>query len=239
MLASIAGAFVFQRYVPHVVLEQHNDIAGFVFAVVGVIYAVLLAFFAIGVWERFEAAEQRTYDEAGRLTVVYRKSDLFAQDHLIRAELKRYTALVVDREWTDMANGGHNDGAHQLIERIAFQIRHLPVRSPAQQNVHGAMVQSIDDAMVDRDYRVALSTIGINKFLWGILIAGAVTTILFAYLFAYNNRWSMVSIVGLLAFSLALVLYLIAAVNYPFRGEVRVGPGAFVNALHTFTVIGP
>ncbi len=38
-------------------LVQNNEIAGFKFATVGVIYAVLLAFTVIVVWEKFSAAE--------------------------------------------------------------------------------------------------------------------------------------------------------------------------------------
>jgi uncharacterized membrane protein (UPF0182 family) len=38
-------------------LAQNNEIAGFKFATVGVIYAVLLAFAVIVVWEKFSAAE--------------------------------------------------------------------------------------------------------------------------------------------------------------------------------------
>jgi hypothetical protein len=239
VVVSLAGAFAFHRLVPHAVLAEHNEIAGFVFAVVGVVYAVLLAFLAIGVWEHYETAQQRTYDEAGRLTVVYRKSDLFAQTHLLRAELTQYVRAVIADEWPRMQRGEHDPHSRAIIERIAYQVRHLPVTTMAQQNVHAAMTQSIDDAMVDRDDRISLATLGVNQFLWWILIAGAVVTIFFAYLFAYRNAWSLIAIVGLLAFMLGLVLYLIAAVDYPFRGEIRVGPEAFTNALREFKIIGP
>ena len=40
-------------------LAKNNEIAGFKFATVGVIYAVLLAFSVIVVWEKFSAAEDR------------------------------------------------------------------------------------------------------------------------------------------------------------------------------------
>ena len=33
--------------------EKHNEVAGFIFATVGVVYAVLLAFVVIVVWEQF------------------------------------------------------------------------------------------------------------------------------------------------------------------------------------------
>lgn len=238
VLIALSGALLFHRYVPHAVLVEHNEIAGFVFAVVGVVYAVLLAFLAIAVWEHFNAAEERTYEEASRLTVVYRKSDLFPQVHALRAELKTYVQIIVDREWSEMYQGKHDPQAEALAEHIAYEVRHLPVRTPAQQNVHAAMTQSIDDALVDRDYRTSAASIGVNPFLWFILFGGAASTVAFAYLFAYSNRWAMMTIVGMLAFMLGLVLYLIAAVDYPFRGQIHVGPEAFVNALHNFEKIG-
>jgi Protein of unknown function (DUF4239) len=239
VVIAMAGALLFHRVVPHAVLAEHNEIAGFVFAVVGVVYAVLLAFIAIGVWDNFGAAEQRTYEEASRLTVVYRKVDLFPEVHMLRGEIASYVRLIIDREWDEMYRGRRDLQAEALAEKIAFQVRHLRVSNAAQQNVHAAMTQSMDDALVDRDYRTSLSSIGINGFLWSILLAGAGATIAFAYLFAYSNRWAMIAIVGMLAFMLGLVLYLVAGVDYPFRGQIRVGPEAFLNALHHFQRIGP
>lgn len=238
VLLSLAGALLFHRYVPHVILAEHNEIAGFVFAVVGVVYAVLLAFIAIGVWGHFEVAEQDTYGEASHLTVVYRKADLFPQVHTLRAELRAYVTTVIDREWSEMLHGRSDERSHAFAEHIAYQIRHLPVKNMAEQNVQAAMIDAIDSALVDRDARTSLATIGISNFVWGILLAGAAVTIVFAYLFAYRNRWSLTAIVGMLAFMLGLVLYLIAAIDYPFRGEVHVGPEAFANALETFKMIG-
>ncbi len=239
VLLAVGGALLFHHIVPHAVLVEHNDIAGFVFAVVGVVYAVLLAFLAIAVWENFEAAELRTYDEATHLTVVYRKSDLFPQGHRLRAALTSYVRLIVNREWDEMYEGRHDAQAESAAERIAFQVRHLPVKNAAQQNVHAVMMQGMDDALVDRDYRTSRASLGVNQFIWLILWLGAAATIAFAYLFAFSNRWALVAIIGMLAFMLGLVLYLISSVDFPFRGAVHVGPEAFLNALDHFQRIGP
>jgi hypothetical protein len=236
---AVAGGIVAQRYLPKQVLADHNEIAGFVFAVVGVVYAVLLAFFAIGVWQRYQGAEERVFEEASRLNVVYRKVDLFSSVHLLRSELRQYVTLVIHDDWPKMRAGGYSERANVLLRRVAYQVRHLDVITPAQQNVHAAMMDSLDAALVDRDERHAMGAVGVNSFLWGILLFGGAATVGFSYLFAYTNRLAQTAIIGSLAFSLALVLYLIAAVDYPFRGEVSVGPEAFVHTLETFQHIGP
>jgi prolipoprotein diacylglyceryltransferase len=50
-LASLVGLEQVQRLVPSVSRQRHNDVAGFIYAALGVIYAVLLALVVISVWE--------------------------------------------------------------------------------------------------------------------------------------------------------------------------------------------
>ena len=38
--------------------QQNNDVAGFIYAALGVIYAVLIALVVIAVWEEFQAASE-------------------------------------------------------------------------------------------------------------------------------------------------------------------------------------
>jgi hypothetical protein len=58
------GLLVFHRLV-HVKLRRaHNDLAGFTIAVIGVLYAVLLAFIAIATWESFSKASDIVENES-------------------------------------------------------------------------------------------------------------------------------------------------------------------------------
>jgi hypothetical protein len=52
-IAAMCGPVLMRRRVGRERLASNNDIAGFKFATVGVIYAVLLAFAEIVVWEKF------------------------------------------------------------------------------------------------------------------------------------------------------------------------------------------
>src|SRR4051812_16796775 len=62
-LLSMAGPLLIRRVVPLEALSTNNEVAGFKFAVVGVLYAVLLAFAVIVVWERFSQSEALVADE--------------------------------------------------------------------------------------------------------------------------------------------------------------------------------
>src|SRR5215475_14331584 len=62
------------------VLARHNEVAGFVYAVIGVVYAVLLGFTAIIVWEQFREAEEDADREANALADLYRDAQVFPSD---------------------------------------------------------------------------------------------------------------------------------------------------------------
>src|SRR3712207_4192380 len=91
-LAAVLGPLLVRRYVALERLATNNEVAGFKFATLGVVYAVLLAFAVIVVWEKFREAEDAVIQEAGATASLYRLSgglDPDAQARL-RAELARY-----------------------------------------------------------------------------------------------------------------------------------------------------
>ena len=50
MFVSVVGLAVVQRLVSSELRKQHNDVAGFIYAVVGIVYAVLLGLVVVAVW---------------------------------------------------------------------------------------------------------------------------------------------------------------------------------------------
>ena len=217
----------------------HNDLAGFILAVIGVIYAVLLAFVTIGVWERYQQAEARSFDEAGQLAVVYRDADVFPRGRELRALIRNYTETVIVDEWPKMRQGKESAKADALIERIDRTIRSLPVTNDLRQDVHQQVLQAINTAQNDRDARLSEDATGIHGLMWMVLIAGGVLTVGFTFLFGFRHNAMQVLMTGSLGLLIGLVLFLTVAMNYPYRGTISVEPDAFHTALRTYDAIGP
>src|SRR5579872_1829761 len=66
------GQLLVRKLVPIQHLAKHNDVTGFVPAIVGVIYAVLPAFVVVVAWEGYGAAEQVVRAEASACADLYR-----------------------------------------------------------------------------------------------------------------------------------------------------------------------
>src|SRR5499433_3737817 len=71
-LLAMAGPVIVRRYVDVNQLRTNNEVAGFKYATVGVLYAVLLAFAVVVVWEKFNQAESEVAKEAGAAATVFR-----------------------------------------------------------------------------------------------------------------------------------------------------------------------
>jgi hypothetical protein len=225
------------KFTSHELRAANTDRAGFILAVIGVVYAVLLAFVAIGVWERFQEAEVRTYDEAGALATVYRDSLSFSHSDRLRTVLRAYVRSVIDDEWPQMRRGEKSKFADLLLETAHADVRALPAPLPNLQNIHAQMLAAMDTALNDRETRLTVDFIGINEVMWIVLVLGAYATVGFTYLFGFERTLMQQLMIGGLALVIGLVVFLVVALDYPYRGSIAVQPEAFRSLLENLNAL--
>src|SRR5690349_10375458 len=106
-LIAMLGPVVVRRRVDFDRLTTNNEVAGFKFATVGVLYAVMLAFAVIVVWEKFSDAETHVAQEAGAAATIYRLAPgLGAEPGAALGEgITRYLKAVIASDWPAMEQG--------------------------------------------------------------------------------------------------------------------------------------
>ncbi len=236
VLLSLLFAGIVRVLVPKELLREHNELAGFIFAVVGVIYAVLLGFVAVNVWERFVVAEDRTYDEASSITAVYRDAGSFENWAQLRQDLRSYVHHTIDVGWPALETGKPLPDTPSA-EALSRDVHHTPVHDMRESQVFAHMLERTSEALRDRDARVTEDSTGLNAVMWVVVFAGGFITISFSYLFGFQRTVMQAVMIGILALLIGLVLFLTMSLDYPFRGAVRVGPDAFERALTNFDQI--
>jgi hypothetical protein len=224
---AVGGHVLVRHFVPDNVLEKHNDVAGFVLAIVGVIYAVLLAFVVVIAWESFNTAESTAQTEVTAASDLYRLSETFRdpQRKALRDELMHYAELVRDQEWPAMQYGGESPAAHESglrISDLAVQMIDSDARNRvAVEESVMALVREFQDA---RRSRLNENDEGIPTSLWTGLILGGIFTIAFTYLFGVENFRLQLVMTALLAMLIALMFSMIVALDYPYRGATSISP---------------
>jgi hypothetical protein len=239
-LAALAGLELVQRLVPAEKRQQHNDVAGFLYAVVGVVYAVLLALLVIAVWEQYQRALETVEGEADSVAdiawLAHRLPE--TERYQLQEHARSYAQEVVDEEWPLMEQGIEGQRgtpeAWNLIDDMRATLQDFEPSTAAEQNVHAEGLDQIDRLGDDRRIRFVAAEEGIPGVLWAVLVFGAVVAVGFTYLFGLRNSWAHRLMVMSLTAVIALVLFTIGAMEYPFSGGARVDPGAFELILERF-----
>ena len=77
---SILGLLIVRRFISHHKLRTHHDVADPILGAIAAIYAVLIAFVVVTVWQGFDKSNANVQQEANCLADVYRDSEAFAPD---------------------------------------------------------------------------------------------------------------------------------------------------------------
>jgi hypothetical protein len=237
---SVGGLVLVRRSVNLSTLESHHDVAGFILAVVGVVYAVLLAFVVVVTWQQFEDARAATDREAAHVGGLYRLSLAFPRGGpQIRIALRDYTESVVAQEWPEIAKH-HRESREtdQALNRVWVAVRAARAGGAPQTPFYEEAVTRLVDLAELRRTRVLSSGTRLPVPVWVVLIAGAAISIGFTYFFGVRSFAAQALMVGALAAITGLVLFLILSLDLPFTGDVGVGPTAMEDVLEEFAHYG-
>jgi uncharacterized membrane protein YraQ (UPF0718 family) len=236
VLIAVVGLTLVQRIVPSPVRQQHNDVAGFIYAVLGVIYAVLIALVVIAVWEDFVAARVTVDREASELDDVFRLAHPLPEPEgrQLQQLARSYAQVVVDKEWALMAQGRTSPQAWDLLDEMTLVFENVEVRTKAEQMLYGEGLDRINELTDARNARLVEADEGIPTVLWGVLIVGGILVVGFTYLFGMDNTFVHKLMVAVLALIISFVLFTIGVLEYPFSGDVRVSPEPFELVLERF-----
>src|SRR6185312_754292 len=106
-LLAMAGPILVRRRVRLERLSNNNEVAGFKFATVGVLYAVLLAFAVSVVWEKFSDAEDHVAFEAAAAATLHRLADGIDGEPgpTLKKRLTAYLESAIGQDWPAMEKG--------------------------------------------------------------------------------------------------------------------------------------
>ena len=98
-----------ERLVPAQTRQKHNDVAGFIYAALGVIYAVLIALVVIAVWERFQAANETVEQEANAVAEIVWLGHRFPSQ---KVPISRNSPVPMLRRWATKSGPLWSRGKH-------------------------------------------------------------------------------------------------------------------------------
>jgi hypothetical protein len=226
---AIGGMLLVRRSVTLSTLESHNQVAGYIYSVVGVVYAVLLAFIAIVVWQQHTQVQGQIEQEANQLGDLYRNAQVFPQEVRTRlqSEIRAYGRIVVEKEWPALAKGEMTADAWTAYNQLWRAYQQFEAKNEHERLWYAKSLDQLDQLGDYRRLRLLSNRAAVPALMWVVLLAAGVITIGFSFFFGTQNRSAQALMLAALSATVGLVLFLIWALNHPFAGLVRVEPTAF------------
>ncbi len=212
--------------VPLEVLKQHHEVAGFIIGVLGAVYAVLLAFVAVAVWNQFEAADMTVTQEANYLVNLAHMAQGFplpAQQR-VHENLRAYVHAATDEEWETMSRGEAGKGTQAAIDRIWQTYREMEPQNSRESALYAESLESLNGLSDSRRLRLHASQNDLPSIVKILLWGGGLMTLCFTYFFGVEKLRAQALMTAALAIVLSFVLFLIVVLDNPFHGSVRVSP---------------
>ncbi|HLH82380.1 MAG TPA: DUF4239 domain-containing protein [Trebonia sp.] len=229
LVVAALSVHLVHKHWSHEARRKHTDVAGFIFAGVAVLYAVMLAFVVIVGWEDLGSARATTYSEADQLANVYWISRNLPppQGPAVASLTVAYANTVIGTEWPLMDQGKTSPEAQAVLNQIRDRMFAFQPRTGQQQALYEQALVSVNELSAARRDRLVSMNDTVPEPLWVALIVGAVVTVAFCLLFGLENQTVHIAMVVGITALVTISLLLIKDMQYPFAGNPHIGPEAF------------
>ncbi|MEN9654089.1 MAG: hypothetical protein RL235_201 [Chlamydiota bacterium] len=199
----------------------------------GVLYAIVLGFIAVSVWGAFDRAVAITAKEANITNNIWLNARIYPNplENQIRTLVEQYLHLVIEKEWPLQRRGKESPQAQTAIEGLYRVIIDFNPNTQEQIVVHAETVRMIFDLFDARRLRAYINNHGLETVLWSTLLLGAFLMFVFAWSLLAKTEKGRSWYAVLFGVINGLIIFLIVAFDYPYRGATSVRPEAYIKVL--------
>lgn len=242
---ALLGLRHIHRRVDVTLRHKDTETVGLTFAIVAMVYGVMMAIIVINVIGNFSKSSDIVITEANGVNSMLIDASGLPQPVAgeVRAHLGKYVDIVVKREWPSQHAGKLGLSVFTegwvMLAGLNTRIATFEPATMGQNTLKGEMLHEMNDLIKARRARILAAGEHLPAVVWKMLVLGGAICVIYTFLFGPHNYAIHVSITGLIAITISVVFVLMIALDYPFRGVVSVssepyaGVQATLAGLHT------
>jgi hypothetical protein len=213
-------------------LRRNHEVAGFVYSVVGAIFAVTVALGADTAHDEYIQAEKVASAEAIQVANLYQLVDWFPSEDgkLVKVLLRQYASAVVEKEW-ERALHKEEPAAPEtqaVFNELMKTVQGLQPTTIQQQTAYSEILHSLFALRDARYTRLYGKHAELPPLLWFVVILGGFITIGFTMFFSMESSKAhmvLILLVSVLIWSNVMVM---SQVHHPFNGISITPPRALI-----------
>jgi len=233
VVISLIFLWTVRRFCKPLIFTGHTDFAEIFSDAIGVVFALILAFVAVAIWQNYDKVDDDVCREANALHNIY--SNLSAYPEPVRTQskdlIRQYVQVVINDEWSQLAQAKQDDNARKLLYRINVLILTFNPRNNGELVRHQETMRELAEYRGLRHDRIIGGRPNLTPPIWVTLIGGTILYMLYICFFAVPDARLHAIMIGFLAAFLGLCYYLLVVYNYPFTEPGAVSSDAFKDLL--------
>ena len=236
---AVAGALVSRTLIRHHVAEGHNDVLVPIFLTAGVIYAVLLGFMVVAMWEAYDGAHANTAEEASLLVPLYRQTEVIAPEKgvAMRGLIRTYAEDAI-KGWPKFQTTGQ--GSPEARVTVDSMLKLYATLTPATKVRELAATQFLDtlsQMLLDRNKRLLQASESLSWVMWLAAVGGGMVTVGMSFVLYMDKPRPQAVMTSVLAALIGVLLFIMAVFNHPFQGPLAITPEPFESSIKLFDQI--
>ncbi|MCA9805429.1 MAG: DUF4239 domain-containing protein [Cyanobacteria bacterium HKST-UBA02] len=229
VILAVIGQVFTHRIVKDDKLELSQGMVEAMLGVVGTLFSLLLGLLVANAIESFHEINIQVSEEANSLANIYRLSEGLNQDDRlkIRTLCADYNHSVIHVEWPKMKDMEMAPECWTLYSDIWSACVNVKPQTEQESNIQASMLDSAKVLGETRRARSVTCKAQLSPILWAAIFFGSIITIVFTYFFTSKMGRLHTLLTALIAISLGLNIWLLAAYSLPFSSDLKIQPEIF------------
>jgi hypothetical protein len=202
-----------------------NEQIGLTTGIFSLFYGLLLSLLTVAAYQNLERVERNVFEEAAALGRLY--SDLATYPEPTRSEvrglMRDYALYTIHKDWPAHRDGRAMIGGDHRANTMRQRIAAFEPQSVGEEILHREVVSGFQRFAAARQDRLSGVLTRIPNVLWLAVGVGALVNILLLVMLKIRPVPHLV-LGGIAAFFLGVMLFVIIALDDPFRGANHVEP---------------
>lgn len=210
-------------------LRIGTDTIGWFFGGVLTLYGITLGLVTVATWGNYTSVSDIASAEAAAITALYRDTDGYPEPErtALREQLREYTESVVRLAWPAQRRGLVSVEGDVRITALQHTLVDFDPQTTGEQVLHAEALRQFNTLVEHRRRRAESVSASIPSVLWAVVLWGAVIVVALSYSFPVRAYVEHAWLTGVVAAIMALSIFVIAALDHPYRGEVSIAPDAY------------
>lgn len=229
VILAVIGQVFTKRVVKDDHLELSQGMVEAMLGVVGTLFSLLLGLLVANAIESYHETNVQVSNEANALANIHRLAEgLRPEDRTkIRDLCADYNHCVIKTEWPAMDRMEMAPHCWDVYGKLWSACVMMKPADEGENNLQASMIESAKVLGETRRARSVACRASLSPVLWLAIFFGSVITIVFTYFFTSKMGRLHTLLTALIAISLGLNIWLLAAYSLPFSSGLKIQPEIF------------